>query len=46
MIGITFCVTGAGAGMDSVREQKKLEATRSEMLAAGAASRGVAVSSV
>jgi hypothetical protein len=26
--GLTACVTGAGAGVDSVREQKKLEARK------------------
>jgi hypothetical protein len=33
------CVTGAGADVDSAWEQKKLEATHSEMLALGAARR-------
>ena len=26
--GLTVCVTGAGAGVDSVREQRKLEARK------------------
>ena len=41
---LTVSVTGAGAGVDSVREQKKLEARK--MLAVGAARREAAVPSV
>ncbi|HZM22698.1 MAG TPA: hypothetical protein VFC02_13200 [Anaerolineales bacterium] len=43
---LTVGVTGAGAGVESVREQRKLEATLREMLAVGAARRGAAVASV